>query len=96
MSFTQQELDHLKKLARIQFDSSGKEEHFFASMQNIVAMLEELQWLDVSVDETWPFMDKVMHLHTEQKDFADDTTLLNNVEHPVMNNSIVVKSVLDN
>lgn len=43
MTLTQQELDHLKKLARIQFDDSTKEKQFLASMQNIVGMLEQLQ-----------------------------------------------------
>ncbi len=95
MSFSQQDLDHLKKLSRIQFDSSAKEEQFFGSMKNIVAMLEELQGLDISVDTSSPFMAKTMHVHQEQQDFGDDKALLANVEHPIMNNSIVVKSVLD-
>jgi len=95
MSFTQQDLDHLKKLARIQFDSPAKEEQFLGSMKNIVTMLEELQILDVSVDTTTPYMGKTMHLIEEQQDFGDDKALLANVQHPIMNNSIVVKSVLD-
>lgn len=95
MSFTQHDLDHLKKLARIQFDSSAKEEQFLGSMKNIVTMLEELQGLDVSVDTTAPFMGKTMHVQQKQEDFGDDKALLANVEHPIMNNSIVVKSVLD-
>jgi len=96
MSFTQQDLDYLKKLSRIQFDNKINEDNFLASMKNIVAMLEELQWLDISVDTTAPFMGKAMHVQQEQQDFADDKALLHNVQHPVMNNSIVVKSVLDN
>lgn len=95
MSFTQQDLNHLKKLARIQFDSASKEEQFLGSMKNIVAMLEELQGLDTSMDAAAPFMGKVMHLSEEQHDFGDDKALLANVQHPIMNNSIVVKSVLD-
>lgn len=95
MSFSQQDLDHLKKLSRIQFDSLAKEEQFLGSMKNIVAMLEELQGLDISVDTTAPFMGKTMHVYQAQQDFADDKALLANVEHPIMNNSIVVKSVLD-
>jgi len=95
MSFSQQDLDHLKKLSRIQFDSSAKEEQFLGSMKNIVAMLEELQGLDISVDTSSPFMGKTMHVHKEQQDFGDDKSLLANVQHTIMNNSIVVKSVLD-
>jgi aspartyl/glutamyl-tRNA(Asn/Gln) amidotransferase C subunit len=95
MSFSQHDLDHLKKLARIQFDSVAKEEQFLGSMKNIVAMLEELQGLDISVDTTNPFMGKKMHLAWDQQDFGDDKALLANVQHPIMNNSIVVKSVLD-
>jgi len=95
MSFTQEDLNHLKKLARIQFDSADKEDQFLGSMKNIVAMLQELQWLDISLDTTIPFMGKTMHLGQGQEDFGDDKALLANVQHPVMNNSIVVKSVLD-
>lgn len=95
MSFTQQDLDHLKKLARIQFDNTQKEEQFLGSMKNIVAMLEELQSLDISVDVPSPFMRKTMHIGQGQQDFGDDKALLANVEHPIMNNSVVVKSVLD-
>lgn len=95
MSFSQQDLDHLKKLSRIQFDSSAKEEQFLGSMKNIVAMLEELQGLDISVDTSSPFMGKTMHVHQTQQDFGDDKALLANVQHTIMNNSIVVKSVLD-
>lgn len=95
MSVTQQDLDHLKKLARIQFDTPEKEEQFLASMKSIVTMLEELQGLDISVDSPSSFMGKTMHVHQKQQDFGDDKALLTNVHHTVMNNSIVVKSVLD-
>jgi len=94
MSFTKQDLDHLKKLARIQFADQAKEEQFLGSMQNIVTMLEALQGLDISVDSASPFMGKTMHVHQEQQDFGDAKALLANVQHPIMNNSIVVKSVL--
>jgi hypothetical protein len=40
-------------------------------------------------------MDKVMHTHYGQQDFGASDALFANVQHPVMNNSIVVKSVLD-
>jgi aspartyl/glutamyl-tRNA(Asn/Gln) amidotransferase C subunit len=96
MSLTQQELDHLKKLARIQFDDSEKEKQFLWSMQNIVAMLEQLQSLDIQSDVSpSPFMDKLMHIHPNQQDFADSDSLLANIQHPLINNSVVVKSVLD-
>jgi hypothetical protein len=52
--------------------------------------------LDVQLDRAvGPFMDKVMHTHDSQQDFAFNDALLANVQHPIMNNSIVVKSVLD-
>jgi len=51
--------------------------------------------LDISLDTTIPFMGKTMHLGQGQEDFGDDKALLANVQHPVMNNSVVVKSVLD-
>lgn len=95
MSFAQSDLNHLKKLARIQFDSPEKEESFLWSMKNIVSMLEELQSFDLGDVESSVFLDKTMHVHQWQKDFDDSAALLANVEHPLMNNSIVVKSVLE-
>jgi Asp-tRNA(Asn)/Glu-tRNA(Gln) amidotransferase C subunit len=96
MALTQQEFMHLKKLARIQFDTSNKEKQFLWSMQNIVTMLEQLQSLDIQLDvSAGPFMDKLMHTHPNQQDFAHSNALLANIQHPLINNSIVVKSVLD-
>lgn len=94
MSFTQEDLNHLKKLARIQFDRPEKEKAFFGSIKDIIAMLEELQSFDLGDVQESVFLDKTMDVHQWQVDFNGSDALLANVTHPIINNSIVVKSVL--
>ena len=93
MALDPQELKHLMELAHITI-APDQEAQFFAKFESIVWELNKLQQLDLS----WhtPLSPEVMQtIHEGIKDFDNTKGLLQNVEHPVVNNSIQIKSVLD-
>ena len=95
MTFVTQDLEYLKQLARIQFDDPIREADFFMSMERIVDMLEQVKNIDTTGVEDVIFLSKTMDSVSGQDNFADSKALLANVAHPLMNNSVVVKSVLE-
>jgi aspartyl/glutamyl-tRNA(Asn/Gln) amidotransferase C subunit len=93
MAFDPQELKHLMELAHITI-APDQEEQFFQKLDSIITELNKLQKLDLS--GMTPRPPNVMQtIHEGVQDFSNTKGLLQNVEHPVVNNSIQIKSVLD-
>ena len=93
MALDPQELKHLMELAHITI-APDQEAAFFTKFESIVTELNKLQKLDLS----WhtPLSPEVMQtIHEGVKDFENTKWLLQNVEHPIVNNSIQIKSVLE-
>ena len=94
MKLTEEEFEKLQKLACIKLSDDEKEK-FWNQLESIINFLDELGKLDLSWDiELWE--DDVNNLRTITwtEYFEDKDKLLQNVDHKLVNNSIVIKSVL--
>lgn len=92
MAITKEELQHLQELSHITI-SPDQEEAFFTKLQNIIQTLDTLQKLDI--ENNAPHHTRTLTPRPDAKDFPDAAKLLQNVKHPIENNSIVIKSILD-
>lgn len=94
MKLNKNELKKLQDLSCIMLNPK-EEEQFLDKLENIITMLEQCQSVEIdeSVEDTG-FYDTSLPLQkwVDQSDDAKD--MLQNVEHEVINNSVVVKSVL--
>ena len=90
---TQKQLSHLQKLAQISLNEE-QEKQFVDQLGSVISALEELQSLDVS----WipRGVDTSLSVRGWVEDFEDSDSLLANITHPLINNSPIIKSVLDN
>ena len=90
---TQQQLEHLQKLSNIHLDQN-QQENFLKKLDPIIAKLDELWKLDLSdVVISWNFSNNLRTI-VESQDFPNKKEIIKNIDHKVVNNSIVVKSVI--
>jgi Asp-tRNA(Asn)/Glu-tRNA(Gln) amidotransferase C subunit len=89
MVLQEQELKRLQELAHIDL-SEGEQDAFLDKLQQVIAELERLSQEDFFVDVT---VSRTMQTGAEIKDKTIDIS--KNVEHPIVNNSILVKSVIE-
>lgn len=94
MKLTEEELNKLQKLACIRLDEKEKEK-FWNQLESIITLLDELGKLDLSGDIDVDEND-LNNLRTISgtREREDKDKLLQNVEHKLLNNSVVIKSVL--
>ncbi len=94
MKLTEEELNKLQKLACIRLNEKEKEK-FWNQLESIITLLDELGKLDLSGDIDVDEND-LNNLRTISgtREREDKDKLLQNVEHKLLNNSVVIKSVL--
>jgi aspartyl/glutamyl-tRNA(Asn/Gln) amidotransferase C subunit len=94
MKLTEEELKKLQKLACIKL-SEWEKVKFWNQLESIINLLDELGKLDLSGDFELDEKDvNNLRTITWTEDFGDKNKLLQNVEHKLINNSVVIKSVL--
>ncbi len=91
-----QELKRLQKLSCITL-SPEEEKRFWAQINNIIGFLGQLPETKLTTNnEQITVKDKLtLRTITGLKESAENKELLKNVKHPIVNNSIVIKSVLN-
>ena len=94
MKLTEEELNKLQKLACIRLNDEEKDK-LWNQLESIITLLDELGKLDLSGDIAVDEND-LNNLRTisETREREDKDKLLQNVEHKLLNNSVVIKSVL--
>lgn len=94
MKLTEEELNKLQKLACIKLNDEEKWK-FWNQLEGIITLLDELGKLDLSGDINVDEND-LNNLRTISgtREREDKDKLLQNVEHKLLNNSVVIKSVL--
>lgn len=88
-----QELEHLQKLSNIKIDASQKQK-FLQKLDPIIQKLDELNQIDTSDIKSNDVLDNSLRVLSDSKNFPHKKEILENVEHEIINNSIVVKSVI--
>lgn len=91
---TEEELNKLQKLACIRLNDEEKDK-LWNQLESIITLLDELGKLDLSGDIDVDEND-LNNLRTISgtREREDKDKLLQNVEHKLLNNSVVIKSVL--
>lgn len=92
MTLTQEELQKLQRLSAISLEWP-EQEKFKSQLWDIINFLGELDQLDLSDIDTELESQGLTLRAIEWIEECDDD-LLQNVEHEVINNSVVIKSVL--
>ncbi len=92
-NLTKEELLHLQKLANINLDQSWQEE-FLKKLEPVISKLDELSKVDISDIKEYSTADNTLRVLDWPEDFPHKKELIDNVEHEVINNSVVIKSVL--
>ena len=94
MKLTEEELNKLQKLACIRLNDEEKEK-LWNQLESIIALLDELGKLDLSGDIDIDEND-LNNLKTISgtRERENKDKLLQNIEHKLLNNSVVIKSVL--
>lgn len=90
---TQEELEHLAKLSKLKLSDEQKTSLLW-DVDNILGMISQLEEVDVSDVETngFPHTDVVATPRKWVVECSDN--FLQNVEHPIVANAIVVKSAI--
>ena len=93
MDLSIEQIKHLAKLSKIAL--SGEEEQKYAQQLGSILSfldtltLEEKEWISTEWErEIDPF--------TEQNDYPDPSSLLQNTKHPIQQNAITIKTSLTN
>lgn len=89
---TAEQLSHLQKLANISLDSF-QEQKFVDDLWSVISELEKLQ--NISLSSTISSWDISMPTRWSISEVTDSQDLLGNISHPLINNSPVIKSILD-
>lgn len=91
-----QQIKHLQKLSCIAL-SPQEEKKFWSQLNDIIGFLGQLP--KTKMNNEWWIMndDGKLSLRTIKgvKESSDSKKILQNVKHPIVNNSIVIKSVLN-
>ncbi len=91
---TKEQLNHLQKLSNINLDES-EQESFLQKLDPIIAKLDELAQVDLSdLIEESSQKDNTLRTLDGPLEFPNKKEIMYNVEHEVINNSVVIKSVL--
>lgn len=90
---TQEQLAHLQKLANINLDDS-QQEKFLEKLEPVISKLDELSKVDISEMIEDSELENTLRVLDWPEDFPNKKELMDNVEHEVINNSVVIKSVL--
>lgn len=93
VELTQGQLNHLQKLSNITLDES-EQENFLQKLDPIIAKLDELWQVDTSNLIEDFSQDNTLRILDWPLEFPNKKEIMNNVEHEVVNNSVVIKSVL--
>ena len=88
-----EEFAHLQKLANINLDDS-EQEKFLEKLEPVISKLDELSKVDISDIKEDLQLDNTLRTLDWPKDFPNKKELMDNVEHDIINNSVVIKSVL--
>ncbi|HKL44252.1 MAG TPA: hypothetical protein VJ892_03160 [Candidatus Absconditabacterales bacterium] len=88
-----EEFAHLQKLANINLDDS-EQEKFLEKLEPIISKLDELSKVDISDIKEDLQLDNTLRTLDGPKDFSNKKEIMDNVEHDIINNSVVIKSVL--
>jgi len=89
-----EELKRLQNLASVEIDEADQEK-FLGSLDSIIGFLQKMQKVEVDnvdMNYVWDYLQPIKWV----KKYVDSQLLLDNVEHEIINNSIVVKSALNN
>lgn len=91
-----QQLKHLQKLSCIAL-SPEEEKKFWSQLNDIIGFLGQLPETKLTTNnEQLTVKDKLtLRAIAGVKESSDSKKFLNNVKHPIVNNSIVIKSVLN-
>lgn len=94
MKLTEKELEKLQKLACIKLNQEEKDK-LWNQLENIITLLDELGKLDLW-NESLVLDQEVNNLKTiyGTNNSEDKDKLFQNVEHEIINNSIVIKSAI--
>lgn len=89
-------IDELKRLEKLSCISlSNKEENkFLDQLWNIINFLEKLKELKIENVENNLNIENSLRTIDGVKDFEDKEKIMQNVQHPIINNCIEIKSVL--
>ncbi len=94
---TEQQLEHIQRLSNISLKDTEKE-IFLQKLEPIISKLDELNKVDTSSivwdsipENTLRVLDQTFDWEKQKKIVAN---IIKNVQHEVINNSIVIKSVL--
>lgn len=90
---TQEQFEHLQKLSNVKIDSSQQED-FLKKLDSIIAKLDELGKMDLSDFDDNISIKNTLRTLKQTKDFWNKKELIKNSKHEIINNSIVIKSVL--
>ena len=90
---TKEQLQHLQKLANINLDDF-QQEKFLQKLEPIISKLDELSKVDISDVVEDSELENTLRVLDWPEDFPNKKEILDNVEHEVINNSIVIKSSL--
>lgn len=94
MKLTEEELNKLQKLACIRLNDEEKDK-LWNQLESIIGLLDELGKLDLSGDIAVDENDlNNLRAISGTREREDKDKLLQNVEHKLLNNSVVIKSVL--
>ncbi len=88
-----EEFAHLQKLANINLDDS-EQEKFLEKLEPVISKLDELSKVDISDIKEDLQLDNTLRTLDWPKDFSNKKEIMDNVEHDIINNSVVIKSVL--
>jgi len=95
MSLSLEELKRLQGLSLVEIDEKHQDK-FISDLDNIIGFLQDMQNIDIPSEYLDEISDEYLTPVIWVDEFADSSGLLNNVEHEIINNSIVVKSALNN
>ena len=97
MTITDEQMDHLAKLAALHLPPEEKEK-LGKQVSTIIDFVGQLEQVDVEGIEplSHPIEGMQTPLYTEQHIYADPQLLLANTTHPIKDGGIVMKSALNN
>ena len=88
-----QELEHLQKLSNIQIDVS-QQQSFLQKLDPVIQKLDELNQINTSDIVSNIIVENPLKTLDLSKDFQYKKEIIDNSNHDIINNSIVVKSVI--
>lgn len=87
------EFAHLQQLANIKL-SAEEQVKLGTQLDNIIQFIGQLDQIKISSKKKTKQTELSLRTITWTREFPDTKKLLNNVKHPLVNNSIVIKSAL--